>query len=80
MWKTGGQKKKIADKVFAVLGRLNLGMLAFKDLQVTDHGERRIKGDHPHGRHSTAHLSEQWSLRRVKFSHSHASANPAPAH
>jgi superfamily I DNA/RNA helicase len=43
MWQTGGQKKKKADKVFAILGRLSLGAAAFKDLQVTDHGESRIK-------------------------------------
>ncbi|HXZ02755.1 MAG TPA: UvrD-helicase domain-containing protein [Stellaceae bacterium] len=44
MWRTGGQKKKKADKVFAVLGQLSLGVAAFRDLQVTDHGESRIKG------------------------------------
>jgi hypothetical protein len=43
MWKTGGQKKKIADKVFAVLGRLNLGMSAFKELQVTKAHQRMRK-------------------------------------
>src|SRR5271169_6936549 len=43
MWRTGGQKKKKADKVFAVLGQLSMGVAAFKDLQVTDHGESRIK-------------------------------------
>ena len=43
LWRTGGQRKKKADKVFAILGQLNLGLAAFKDLQLTDHGESRIR-------------------------------------
>ena len=42
-WRTGGRKKKAAEKVFALLGRLGFAHSAFKDLQVTDHGESRIK-------------------------------------
>jgi hypothetical protein len=43
MWRTGGRKKKTADKVFALLARSSFGPRVFEDLQVTDHGESRFK-------------------------------------
>ena len=43
MWRSGAERKKKAEKVFVVLGRLSKGLEAFRDLQVTDHGESRIK-------------------------------------
>ena len=43
MGKTGGEKKRRAEKVFSVLGKLHLGPDALEDLEVTNHGERRIK-------------------------------------
>lgn len=43
MWRSGAERKKKAEKVFVVLGRLSRGLEAFRDLQVTDHGESRIK-------------------------------------
>jgi superfamily I DNA/RNA helicase len=43
MWRSGAERKKKAEKVFVVLGRLSKGLEAFRELQVTDHGESRIK-------------------------------------
>lgn len=43
MYRTGGEKKRRAEKVQAVLGRLQFGSDALTDLQTTNHGEGRIK-------------------------------------
>ena len=43
MCKAGGERKRRVDKVLLVLGSLQQGLDAMRDLQTTNHGEGRIK-------------------------------------
>ena len=43
MYRAGGEKKRRADAVHSILGRLHLQSGALKGLKVTSHGETRIK-------------------------------------
>lgn len=43
LYKAGGEKKRRAEKVHALLGRLQIGLSAFDSLPKTNHGESRIQ-------------------------------------